>query len=260
MKKTLAGLTCSLTLLLPLAANNASAHAETNSQDTQQQSTQTQQKTNDTEQTPQVINEVILPNEDRHQITNTTSGHYQSIGFINAGQNIASGVVIDDNTVLTNKHAANLSDNLTFAPAAKDSATYPYGKFTEKDVQAYPGDSDLVLVHFNKNSKGQSLGDVVQPASIQDASTASKGDAMTVTGYPGDKPMATMWESKGKIIENQGTELTYGASTFGGNSGSPVFNSNNQLIGLHHGGVDGQTNNAVAMTGDVLQFINNNKY
>ena len=75
-------------------------------------------------------------------------------------------------------------------------------------------------------------------------------------GYPGDKPLATMWESSGKVISNNDSILTYSASTFGGNSGSPVFNANNELIGLHYGGIEGESNNAVAITGEVLQFIN----
>ncbi|SUM35074.1 glutamyl endopeptidase precursor [Staphylococcus gallinarum] len=77
-----------------------------------------------------------MPNEDRKQIDNTTSGHYQSIGYISMGDSIATGVVVGKNTVLTNKHVANLSDgNMQFSPAAKDENTFPYGTFTEKDIK-----------------------------------------------------------------------------------------------------------------------------
>ncbi|MGS5800707.1 trypsin-like serine protease [Staphylococcus aureus] len=44
-----------------------------------------------------------------------------------------------------------------------------------------------------------------------------------------------------------------------GNSGSPVFNENNEVIGIHQGGIEGESNSAVAMTDDVLSFINKNK-
>lgn len=82
---------------------------------------------------------------------------------------------------------------------------------------------------------------------------------ITVTGYPGDKSLATMWESKGQILNTNTTEFEYNASTFGGNSGSPVFNENNEVIGIHQGGIEGESNSAVAMTDDVLSFINKNK-
>src|SRR5699024_12844020 len=89
---------------------------------------------------------------------------------------------------LTNKHVADLSNgNLFFAPAAENDSQFPYGTFSEKDTQAYPGDADIVLVHLNKNDDGQSVAVVVEPATIQDASTVSKDNPIRVTGYPGDK-------------------------------------------------------------------------
>ncbi|MCD8858000.1 serine protease [Staphylococcus gallinarum] len=261
LRKVLSSITLSLALILAIApfSSFASSDEQGNNEEIQGSHDTAQQNENTANQSPEISQKVILPNEDRKQIDNTTSGHYQSIGYISMGDSIATGVVVGKNTVLTNKHVANLSDgNMQFSPAAKDENTFPYGTFTEKDIKPYPGDADLVVVHFNPNSKGQTVGEVVQPATLKDAAATSKGDPMTVTGYPGDKPLATMWESTGKIIGNQGTELTYDASTFGGNSGSPVFDSNNQLIGLHHGGVEDESNNAVAITGDVLKFINDN--
>ena len=201
--------------------------------------------------------EVILPNNDRHQVENTTSGHYQAVGYADLGQNIATGVVIGENTVLTNKHVVNLSNgNMKFSPAATDASTYPQGTFEEKSAEPYPGNADLAVVHFEPNDSGQHVGDVVQPATIGDATQAQKGDDVTITGYPGDKELATMWESNGKIMSNGNGDMTYDASTYGGNSGSGVFNSSNELIGIHYGGVEGESNNAVPLSGDVLSFVN----
>ena len=43
---------------------------------------------------------------------------------------IATGVVIGKNTVLTNKHVAdNNNANLSFAPAAENENSFPYGTF-----------------------------------------------------------------------------------------------------------------------------------
>lgn len=219
----------------------------------------TNNDTQNTQQSNKPNVRVILPNEDRHQITETTSGHYQTLGFVDMGENIATGVVIGKNTILTNKHVADLSNgNMKFAPAASDSSTYPYGEFEEESSVQYDGDADLAVVHFKTNDKGQHLGDVVDPVTIGDATQEQKGDNMTVTGYPGDKPTATMWESKGKILSNSASSMTYDASTYGGNSGSGVFNDNNELIALHYGGVENESNNAIPLTGDVLKFIKDN--
>lgn len=212
-----------------------------------------------TQASNQTSTRVILPNNDRHQISDTTKGHYQALGFADMGQSMATGVVIGKNTILTNKHVADLSDGkMKFAPAASNSSTYPYGEFEESSSEQFDGDADLALVHFKANDQGKHLGDVVKPATIGDSTKEQKGNNITVTGYPGDKEKATMWESKGKVLTNGETGMTYDASTYGGNSGSGVFNDKNELIGLHYGGVENENNNAVPLTGDVLKFINAN--
>ncbi|WP_323704667.1 serine protease [Mammaliicoccus sp. Dog046] len=204
---------------------------------------------------------VILPNNDRTQITNTTSGHYQSIAFADVGgTSIASGVVIGKNTVLTNKHVVNATNGdasvLKFSPGANGYGNYPAGTFTATDFTTAPGGEDLAVVHVGKNSDGQSIGDAVQPSVIGDTSSVQKGDAITVTGYPGDKPLATLWESKGKILSASGSSVTYDLSTYGGNSGSPIFNANNEVIGLHYGGVPDSHNSGVLFNASVQDYIN----
>ena len=52
-----------------------------------------------------------------------------------------------------------------------------------------------------------------------------------------------MWESVGVVYVYE--ELRYDLSTVGGNSGSPVFNGKNQVIGIHYGGVDNKYNSSV---------------
>ena len=51
---------------------------------------------------------VILPNNNRHQIFNTTQGHYDAVSFIyipiDGGYMSGSGVVVGENEILTNKH------------------------------------------------------------------------------------------------------------------------------------------------------------
>lgn len=256
-RKLRGGLIFIIALLCTVISINGNTYAATQTHQSTDQSAQSEDAKVGTNQ---IKTRVVLPNDDRTQIGNTTNGHYQSVGYISIGDNIATGVVIDKNTVLTNKHVANLSEgNMTFSPAAQNENTMPYGTFSEKEIEVYPGNEDLALIHLNKNKDGQSVGDVVQPATLKDASAVTKDMPITVTGYPGDKSLATMWESKGQILNTNTSEFEYNASTFGGNSGSPVFNENNEVIGIHQGGIEGESNSAVAMTDDVLSFINKNK-
>ena len=69
---------------------------------------------------------VILPNN-RHQIFNTTQGHYDAVSFIyiptEGGYMSASGVVVGENEILTNKHVVNGAKgnprNISVHPSAK---------------------------------------------------------------------------------------------------------------------------------------------
>ena len=203
-------------------------------------------------------NEIILPNNNRHRIPGTTHGHYQSLCFVDMGDGgIASGVVVGKNTMLTNKHVVK-NDSVTAMPAANGQNNFPKGQFKSNNIVRYPGDQDLAVVHFDKNDKGQSIGDVVRPANMADAQQSKVGERMTITGYPSDKPLSTMWESIGKITKNDGSHLEYDASTVGGNSGSGVFNKKRQLIGIHYGGAGKDANGSVPLTGDMLNFVKNN--
>ncbi|MCY1621311.1 trypsin-like peptidase domain-containing protein [Staphylococcus pettenkoferi] len=203
-------------------------------------------------------NEIILPNNNRHRIPGTTHGHYQSLCFVDMGDGgIASGVVVGKNTMLTNKHVVK-NDSVTAMPAANGQNNFPKVQFKSNNIVRYPGDQDLAVVHFDKNDKGQSIGDVVRPANMADAQQSKVGERMTITGYPGDKPLSTMWESIGKITKNDGSHLEYDASTVGGNSGSGVFNKKRQLIGIHYGGAGKDANGSVPLTGDMLNFVKNN--
>ena len=79
-----------------------------------------------------------------------------------------------------------------------------------------------------------------------------------VIGYPGGKPVATMWESQGPITVLNDL-IAYHLETSPGSSGSPVFNTNEEVIGVHasrsHNSPD---RHAVAFTPKVLKFIQSN--
>ncbi len=127
-----------------------------------------------------------------------------------------------------------------------------------QEIIPYPGNSDLAILRVSPNEHNQHIGQVVKPATISSNTDTRINENITVTGYPGDKPLATMWESVGKVVYIGGEELRYDLSTVGGNSGSPVFNGKNQVIGIHYGGVDNKYNSSVYINDFVQQFLRNN--
>lgn len=154
-RKLRGGLIFIIALLCTVISINGNTYAATQTHQSTDQSAQSEDAKVGTNQ---IKTRVVLPNDDRTQIENTTNGHYQSVGYISIGDNIATGVVIDKNTVLTNKHVANLSEgNMTFSPAAQNENTMSYGTFSEKEIEVYPGNEDLALIHLNKNKDGQSV-------------------------------------------------------------------------------------------------------
>lgn len=77
------------------------------------------------------------------------------------------------------------------------------------------------------------------------------GVAMTVSGYPGDKPR-DQWTSSDKIREASDQMISYRADTIGGHSGSPVWTDKDEgtatngawSIGIHNYGAGTFGNNA----------------
>ncbi|MGM0309733.1 hypothetical protein IGK15_002858 [Enterococcus sp. AZ045] len=205
----------------------------------------------------------ILPNNDRTQITDTSVEPYQSVCFIyvnNATQ--GSGVVVGKNAILTNRHvaaAANNGDpaNIKVNAARVSSTEYKETTFYGQEIKYSPDGQDLAIVYLKPNIEGQSIGDVVTPAKYVNDPITTVGTPIRVIGYPGDKPWATMWESKGVSTTETTNRIYYNASTFGGNSGSPVFNTQNEVIGIHFGAVSGE-NMAVRFKPSIYEFIREN--
>lgn len=207
-------------------------------------------------------NRVILQNNQRTQINNAINNKYSSVAFVNIGKvTFASSVIIGKNTLLTNKHVLKVLNNdakqYSFSPGVVENGKTPYGTFKATDYVPISSSEDLVVVHVSPNEQGKSIGDVARIAKISEIEPYI-GDKISVVGYPSDKSKGTMWESFGGIQEINGNILKYNASTYGGNSGSPIFNRNNELIGLHYGGVAGSHNQGVIFNDYIKSFINKN--
>lgn len=86
---------------------------------------------------------------------------------------------------------------------------------------------------------------------------------ITVRGYPGEKPNATMWTMDGSIGGLNDTRYFYAVDTSSGQSGAPVYGVIPDLcdpcgFGIHTYGVSEtwSLNSATRITGSVFNFLN----
>jgi len=96
-----------------------------------------------------------------------------------------------------------------------------YGISTEKD-------DDLALIKLDRKVKG------IQPLKLSDT-ILTTGDNVSMIGHPMGLPKKISGDSTITHIRNHQNYTKL--DSFAGNSGSPVFNQNNNVVGLFLGGV-----------------------
>ncbi|HDH0858030.1 TPA: trypsin-like peptidase domain-containing protein [Staphylococcus aureus] len=176
-------------------------------------------------------------------ITDNTRSPYNSVGTVFVkGKTLATGVLIGKNTIITNYHISRQADknpsNIIFTPAQnrdieKHEFPTPYGKFEAEEIKEYPygQGTDLSIIKLKPNEKGESAGDLVQPAKIPDSIDIQSGDRYVLLGYPYNYSSYSLYQSLIEIFN----DIQYFGYTEPGNSGSGIFNLNGELIGIHSG-------------------------
>ena len=146
-----------------------------------------------------------------------------------------TGTLIDADTVLTAGHcvhdgltgADGWSRQVTFIPGAEGDLA-PFGSCRSRELLTLPG-------WYGGGSEYQDLGLVQLDCSIGNTvgwfgyrtAPGPKGLAdvpVHVRGYPADKAWSSLWNMRDRIRVSQRLMAFYAADTYGGQSGSPVFN------------------------------------
>lgn len=206
---------------------------------------------------------IIDGHDERIQVTNATEAPYSSVCYLDvAGKSRGSGVVIGKNTILTNRHVADgaiYDGSKITIHVGQTSRTKYLGSFKGDSIIYYPDkNTDLAIVHVKPNDKGESIGDVGSIAKCVENPPTPDGTPIRVIGYPADRVGQNMWESFGTTTGSQMTNrIRYSAATAGGSSGAPVFNDNNELIGIHFGSAN-KFNVAERFSTNVYKFIEDN--
>ena len=176
------------------------------------------------------------------------------------GSFICTGWLISPNTVATAGHCVHtggpngsFSTNVVFYPG-RDGATSPFGScaattlftvlgWTNSSDEQY----DYGVIKLNCN-----IGNTVGWFGWWRQSSTLKKQHAQITGYPGDKPVGQQWGSFGEIAAAEKGQIFYRPDTFGGMSGSPVYQPDREgsgcqvtcAMGIHAYGVHGSGNHA----------------
>jgi glutamyl endopeptidase len=186
-----------------------------------------------------VTSESVINVDDRSRVTDTTAYPSSAIGLLElrAGGSAfrCTAFLVDRNTALTSGHCVHeggtgASDPFytdhVFTPG-RNGAGSPFGSCGTTELWTLPG-------WYDGNSEYQDLGILQLDCDIGETvgwfgyfalpgRHDLEGFRDHLRGYPGDKPFGTMWTDRKQIRVSQGQMVFYRNDTFGGQSGSPVF-------------------------------------
>ncbi|HGZ9591486.1 TPA: serine protease [Staphylococcus aureus] len=196
------------------------------------------------------------------KVKDTSIFPYTGVVLVNS----ATGFVVGKNTILTNKHVSKyykVGDRINAHPNG-DKANG--GIYSIKKIIDYPDKEDVSVIQVEERAvergpNGYNFNDNVTP--FKYAAGAKAGDRIKVIGYPQPhKNKYILHESTGPVMSVEGSSIVYSAHTESGNSGSPVLNSNNELVGIHFASdvKDDDNRNAygVYFTPEIKKFIAEN--
>ncbi|ENG5641807.1 TPA: serine protease [Staphylococcus aureus] len=168
-------------------------------------------------------------------ITNTNVAPYSGVTWMGAG----TGFVVGNHTIITNKHVTyhmKVGDEIKAHPNGFYNNGGGLYKVTK--IVDYPGKEDIAVVQVEEKStqpKGRKFKDFTSKFKI--ASEAKENELISIVGYP--EPYINkfqMYESTGKVLSVKGNMIITDAFVEPGNSGSAVFNSKYEVVGVHFGG------------------------
>ena len=185
----------------------------------------------------------ILGTDDRQPVMNTTVFPYSAVVFIvatyaNGSSYVGSGTMISPDAVLTaghvifDPHLKQWPQTVTVYPAINGTIA-PFGHTTASKLLALAGWTE------NLSSK-HDLGIIrlTEPLGVKTGwfgltSEIDPTQKLYTAGYPTDKPRQTMWQTTGTIKSMTEANIYYDLDTYPGQSGSGVYNVNNQIMTVH---------------------------
>lgn len=222
---------------------------------------------------PDISARVVIGDDDRVEVTNTEAYPWRCICSLRMqaqdGANfIGTGWLVSPRLVLTAGHCVFFHNHggwpsrIEVMPGRRaDDMPFGMAVATEfRSVSGWTGDRDrefdygAILLPADSRF-GDQLGWFGYAVRSDEA---LDGATLNLSGYPGDKPAGTQWFHARTVQEAGERVITYQIDTFGGQSGSPVWqfmsDGSRYGVGIHtNGSLSG--NSATRITGEVFDNI-----
>lgn len=198
--------------------------------------------------------EVVIPPDDRVQITDTTIVPWRWICALritaaNGSQFIGTGWLVGARTVITAGHCVFMpaqggwAKQIEVVPG-RNGALRPFGSCTATSFRSVSGwtvdhdrDFDYGAILLPSTCRpGDQLG-FFGFAALSDADLLNL--TLNLSGYPGDKPAGTQWFMARRATSVTPRTIVYNIDTAGGQSGSPVWRllgGVRHAVGIHTNG------------------------
>ncbi|MEB6226448.1 trypsin-like peptidase domain-containing protein [Mammaliicoccus sciuri] len=218
--------------------------------------------------------ETIIDTDDRKIVNDISRTPNKSIVYIKTflydnSYYRGTGFIIDDYAVLTAAHvitAENKNEKI------KDIYIYAGYKFDNSSEETARVIKSYVLADWINNPNinhdmallilDKPLGKTFEKLNIIDR--ALIGEVINTIGYPGkdngEVRKGNQYYSSGKIVKVTNNNIFYDLDTEGGQSGSPIFNENKEVIAIHTNGFDKRNsykfNLGLRLTSNNIETIN----
>lgn len=215
---------------------------------------------------------VIIGEDSRFQITDTTKFPYSAIGYLK--------IEFEDGTVgggtawmYGNRVAATAghciydkkhgwASGITIVPGLNGDNNMPYGysfavntSVPSEWVSNFDTNNDWGLIQLKDN-----IGDKTGYFGVFWSPFSIKGSNVDITGYPGDKDFGTLWKMNGNIKAVTSNKVFYDIDTYAGQSGAPVYWNDSSkgycVAAIHTGGSEeGGWNGATKITKSLYDIM-----
>jgi V8-like Glu-specific endopeptidase len=242
---------------------------------------------------------VVGPRDNRVQLIATTRFPLNTICHLGrdfgdgklrgcTGFLIAPRVVVTAGHCLYNVLLRRAPRRIVVMPGRRDRDTLPYGAqeasraFVARSFIQRPrgvpfrrADHDYGVALLPAAFRGLDRFMPLDAASDANLERIRRGGVVTIAGYPGDRPIGTLWRHAERLKSWDARRLLYTVDTCPGHSGSPIChkgagNTTPEVIGIHRSGITdeqgraygcsketilappGSTNSGIRITPDVL--------
>ena len=197
--------------------------------------------------------ESVIGVDSRVRVTPTTSNPYNRIAYLavtfTTGSGSCTGWIVGPRLVVTAGHCVydtatnKWATGITVYPGRNGSTTY--GSRVKYRLFSVTG---WTVSHSSNYDYGaiQIYGATFTTGTFGFRAASTFPGTFTISGYPGDKPAGTQWRMSGAINSFTTNRLYYTIDTYGGQSGSPIYQVYNSVccygVGIHTNG--GTTSNS----------------